>query len=74
MKEVKGILAVNIAEFFILIITLTGIFFWSRSESRADNRRLEDMTASMHQEIYQEIRDFHGRLCAIEERKKMGKE
>jgi hypothetical protein len=73
-QVLKGILAVNIAEFFILMITLAGIFFWSRSESRADNRRLEELTASIHQETYQEIKDFHGRLCAIEERKKIGKE
>jgi hypothetical protein len=59
----------------LAIIVATGsMFLWSRSESRADCRRIEDLIASIYREIQAEIKDFHGRLCAIEERKKMGKE
>jgi|FreactTroBogLake_1042271.scaffolds.fasta_scaffold91047_1 hypothetical protein len=29
---------------------------------------LQSDIKEMHQEIYQEMKDFHGRLCAIEER------
>lgn len=43
-----------------------GMFLWSRSESREDSRRIEGLVAS----IQAEIKDFHGRLCAIEERAK----
>ena len=58
------------AQFATLILTFTGLFFWSRSESRSDCRRLEDMVISIHKEIHQEMKDFHGRLCKIEEGKK----
>lgn len=53
-------------QFIILLITLIGSFFWNRSESRADNRRALDIIEA----IKNEIKDFHGRLCTIEERRK----
>lgn len=62
MKEVK----VQILELVVILITISGLFLWSRSESREDNRRSEDMIESIHQEI----KDFHGRLCAIEASRK----
>ena len=45
---------------------VTALFFWSRSESRADARRCEDLIAA----IQAEIKDFHGRLCDLEARNK----
>jgi len=47
------------------------LFLWSRSESRADNRQMLSMMQGIQSQIIaiqQEIKDFHGRLCAIEER------
>lgn len=41
------------------------MFLWSRSESRADQAEIRDLVRA----IQQDVRDFHGRLCAIEERK-----
>jgi len=40
------------------------LFLWNRSESRADAR----MMLAMVDSIQKEIKDFHGRLCTIEER------
>ena len=40
------------------------LFLWNRSESREDTR----MMLGMIQAIQDEMKDFHGRLCAIEER------
>ena len=61
-----------IASNFALILTL---WLWNRSESRNDHRHLENSVSTIitaiHQEITainQEMKDFHGRLCAIEER------
>ena len=51
-------------QFLALLGSFTGLFFWSRSESRSDSRRIEDLITA----IKDEIKDFHGRLCAIEER------
>jgi len=66
---------VNYLEFFSLLATLLGIFFWSRSESRSDIRHMETKidlyrqeTNDMIKAIQIEMKDFHNRLCAIEER------
>ena len=55
---------IPMGEFVILLATIAGLFFWSRSESREDTRRIEGIVDA----IRQEIKDFHGRLCAIEGR------
>ena len=55
-----------VGEFFILMLTITGLFFWCRSESRKDSRRIECLVDT----IRQDIKDFHGRLCALEEKNK----
>ena len=39
-----------------------GMFLWLRSESRADERR----ALSMIEAIKDDMRDFHGRMCALE--------
>ena len=42
------------------------IFFWMRTEANADRRDIVNLIVS----IKEEMKDFHGRLCAIEERRK----
>ena len=53
-------------ELLVLLGTIVGLFVWNRSESREDNRRLLDLIEA----INKEIKDFHGRLCSLEERMK----
>ncbi len=52
------------------VLTVIGsniaLFLWARTESRSDSRKM----IGMIQAIQQEIKDFHERLCAIEERNK----
>lgn len=55
------IISVFVANFSIIL--------WFRSESRSDWRHCDAQIKAIHDEI----KDFHGRLCAIEERKKEGK-
>ena len=50
----------------VFLISVFGLFIWNRSESRSDMRQVH----SILQSIQAEIKDFHGRLCAIEERNK----
>lgn len=54
------------------VLTIIGsnlaLFLWVRTESRSDHRALESWTKEMLSAIQQEMKDFHGRLCAIEER------
>jgi hypothetical protein len=62
---------------FTSIVTILGVFIangaliiplwlWNRSESRADNREI----IALINAIQTEMKDFHGRLCSIEERNK----
>lgn len=46
--------------------TNLGMFIWARSESAQDRRQIFDLMKS----IQDEMKDFHGRLCKIEERNK----
>lgn len=53
-------------QFTIFVGSTVGLFFWNRAESRADFR----MLMTVIHEMKDEMKDFHGRLCAIEEKKK----
>lgn len=58
-------------QFSIMIITFVGLFTWNRSESRADIRHMDsklESTRELVRAIHLESKDFHARLCAIEER------
>lgn len=58
----------EISESWIQIVSLflanAGLILWFRSESRSDYRQCIDLIVA----IQEEMKDFHGRLCAIEER------
>lgn len=49
-----------------LFLANAGLIIWFRSESRNDWRHMDAKLDA----IQQEMKDFHGRLCAIEERNK----
>lgn len=53
------------AQFLILIMTLGGLFLWNRSEANSDRRSMQATVDA----IREEIKDFHGRLVAIEEKR-----
>ncbi len=58
-------------QFAIFMVSTLGLFFWNRSESRADIRHMDaklESTRELVRAIYDESKDFHNRLCAIEER------
>lgn len=54
------------AQFSIFIITTAGLFLWNRSESNSDRREI----FSILKAIQDEMKDFHGRLCELNERSK----
>jgi hypothetical protein len=60
--EMWAILGTN----FAIVALVIALFTWNRTESNADRR---DMMA-MIRSIDMEMKDFHGRLCAIEQSKK----
>lgn len=49
-----------------IVVTNLGLFLWSVRQSRTDFLH----THKMIENIQKEMKDFHGRLCAIEERNK----
>lgn len=58
------------------LASFVGLILLFHVESRTDFRHMESKTYSLHKEIkeeisaiHAEIKDFHGRLCAIEERR-----
>lgn len=62
-------------QIFMLILgnaaIIIPLFLWNRSESRADIRHMDaklESTRELVRAIYEESKDFHGRLVAIEER------
>lgn len=73
--EIKVLTALlTVAGVFIAnALLIIAMFFWNRAESRADVRHMEAKLDSMRELIYaihSEMKDFHNRLCAIEEKKR----
>jgi len=46
-----------------MVFTLT-LWLWNRAESRTDNRKIHELIEGMKTDV----KDFHGRLCALEEK------
>ncbi len=64
-------------QFIIFAGGVFGCFFWNRSESRSDYRHMDCKLESFRAEtniilraIQEEMKDFHTRLCKIEESRK----
>lgn len=60
-------------QFVIFFIGVFGLFIWDRTESRQDIRYMDAKLESIRElirAIHDEMKDFHTRLCIIEERNK----
>ena len=71
-------------QFILFFIGVFGLFIWNRAESRTDVRHMDNklesnrnLSIQIHQEnrqileaIREDIKEFHGRLCALEEKNK----
>lgn len=53
-----------------LFLANAGLIIWFRSESRADWRHMDAKVDATMKAIQEEMKDFHGRLCSIEEKNK----
>jgi hypothetical protein len=61
-----------VLELLLVLLTIAGLFIWNRTESRADIRHMDiklDAIRELTHAINLEVKDFHNRLCAIEEKK-----
>jgi hypothetical protein len=55
-----------------LFLANAGLIIWMRSESRNDWRHMDAKLDASLKAIHEEMKDFHGRLCAIEEKYRKG--
>lgn len=55
-----------------LFLANTRLLLWFRAESRANWRHMDAKLDASIKSIQEEIKDFHRRLCAIEEGRKNG--
>lgn len=46
------------SQIILMVITITGLFLWNRTESNSDRREIHSVLTA----IQQEMKDFHGRL------------
>lgn len=59
------IVGANIALAVLSIGTTISLFLWARTEANQDRRQMSDLL----NEMKNEMKDFHGRMAAIESRK-----
>lgn len=64
-------------QFIVMFLGMIGLFAWNRAEARSDARHMDSKFESFRNEttsilmaIQNEMKDFHARLCQIEERNK----
>lgn len=53
-------------QIFTILASNTALFIWARSEARHDQQELREIIRA----IQTEMKDFHARLCLIEEKRK----
>lgn len=63
-SQVLTLVGANIALMIVSIGSTISLFLWARSEARQDQAQIRDLIVA----IQTEMKEFHGRLCAIEER------
>lgn len=66
MAEFLGLIIAIVGSAVAIIAVTLMLMLWIRSEANADRRDIVNLIIS----IKEENKDFHGRLCAIEERRK----
>lgn len=52
-----------------LFLANAGLILWFRAESRVDWRHMDAKLDASLKAIHEEMKDFYGRLCAIEEKR-----
>lgn len=58
-----------------IVVAVFGMFMWVRRETNSDSRELRSLLTSLgmkmdrfNDDMKKEAKDFHGRLCHLEER------
>ncbi len=64
--ENLGLIIAIVGSAVAMMGVMIALFLWNRGESNADRRDIVNLIIA----IKEEIKDFHGRLCSIEEKRK----
>lgn len=69
-----GIIIAIVGSAFAIVGVMIALFLWTRGEANADRRdivnliiAIKDDAANFRHEMSLEMKDFHNRLCIIEE-------
>lgn len=66
MADVGLVIAI-IGTGITLVGSMLAIFLWVRSEANSDRREFFAALQGLQKEFNMEMKDYHGRLCKIEE-------
>ena len=76
MENDLGVIIAICSMCITFIAAMVVLFLWTRAESRADSRHMDNKlelyrteTNSLIKAIHDEMKDFHARLVVIEEKK-----
>ena len=67
-KLIKKIVRSEWSQIVTVIITVSGLFFWSFSITNSSVEAIRQDIKGFNEAIRQDIKDFHGRLCTLEEK------
>lgn len=62
-----GLIIAIIGSAFGILAIVVVLVLWLRTEANADRRDIVNLIIAMKEEWAHESRDFHGRLCVIEQ-------
>jgi hypothetical protein len=71
MENLGLIISIS-AGVFTLVAAMVAMMLWVRGEANADRRDIVNLIVSIKEDIqaiHLEMKDFHNRLCAIEEKR-----
>lgn len=67
-----GIIVAIVGSTIAIVGVVLALFLWNRGEANADRRAIVDLIIAIKEDVHAiqlEMKDFHGRLCTIEERR-----
>lgn len=77
MEQSLGLIIAIVGSAIAIVGVMVALFLWTRGEANSDRRHFDQENKTLRRELIdvirsidQEMKDFHGRLCAIEEKRK----
>jgi len=71
--ENLGLIVALLGSAFTIVAAMIAMMLWVRSEANADRRDIVNLIVAIKEDVHAiqlEVKNFHGRLCDIEARRK----